>query len=403
MAKIHLVGTALVATALVAGCNKLEAEASSQAPKAAPEAQAPAATVEQKDPNEVMFSVGSTKLTRGEIDAQVAKFVAKQGDKIPAEQLAMAKLQMGHQVVQGFMMENVFAAKAMKLGYKLEDKDRKEFEANVLKQFAGRPDAPKTFDEFIEKVPFDKDYVVKQLENQALIEKMIEGEVISKSTKDYNAEAKKIVDDIKAENEKVPAKAAEAEKKIKEIKATLDATPAADKAKKFADIAKEKSDCPSGSKGGDLGFFTHGQMVPEFDKAAFALAVSNVSDIVKTSFGYHLIFVTDKKAAVEAKDGKPAAPESVKASHILVKSPAARPVPEVEDVKKSLQSRGETENIRKFMMGILRGANVKAADEYKSMLPPEEPKTEEKKSVETKPVEVKPAEAKPAEKPAEAK
>ncbi len=387
MAKIHLIGTALVAAALSAGCNKNETAPEETAPKASDAA--PAAAVEQKDPKEVMLSVGAKKLTRGEIDAQVAKFIAKQGDKIPAEQLAMAKLQMGHQVAQGFMLENVFAAKAEKLGYKLEDKDRKEFEANVLKQFEGRPDAPKTFDEFVEKLPFDKDYVVKQLMTQALIEKMIEGEVVSKSKKDYDAEAKKIVDDIKAENAKVPEKAAEAEKSIKAIKATLDATPAADKAKKFAEIAKEKSDCPSGAKGGDLGFFTHGQMVPEFDKAAFALAVSNVSDVVKTSFGYHLIFVTEKKAAVEAKDGKPAEPESVKASHILVKAPAARPVPEFENVKKSLQSRGETENIRKFMMGIMRSANMKAADEYKSLLPPDEepPKPE----------------AKPAQKPAEKK
>ncbi len=113
----------------------------------------------------------------------------------------------------------------------------------------------------------------------------------------------------------------EAEKKINGIKAQLDATPEAEKAAKFAELAKESSDCPSGAKGGDLGFFKHGQMVPEFDKAAFELPVGKISDIVKTGFGYHLILVTDKKAAVEAKDGKPAEPETVKASHILVKVP----------------------------------------------------------------------------------
>ena len=115
---------------------------------------------------------------------------------------------------------------------------------------------------------------------------------------------------------------AAAEKKIADIKAQLDATPEAEKAAKFAELAAANSDCPSRAKGGDLGFFSHGQMVPEFDKAAFELPAGKVSDVVKTTFGYHLILVTEKKAAVEANGDTPAAPESVRASHILVKLPA---------------------------------------------------------------------------------
>ena len=153
------------------------------------------------------------------------------------------------------------------------------------------------------------------------------------------------------------------------IKETLDATPDAEKAEKFAEIAKEKSDCPSGSKGGDLGFFTHGQMVKEFDEAAFSLPIGTISDVVKTQFGFHLILVTDKKEAAAAEGDKPAEPESVKASHILVKAPAERPVPDVKDVEKSLKNRGESEEISKFMKDILSNSGIKAADEYKHMLP----------------------------------
>ena len=153
------------------------------------------------------------------------------------------------------------------------------------------------------------------------------------------------------------------------LKETLDATPDAEKAEKFAEIAKEKSDCPSGSKGGDLGFFTHGQMVKEFDEAAFSLPIGTISDVVKTQFGLHLILVTDKKEAAAAEGDKPAEPESVKASHILVKAPAERPVPDVKDVEKSLKNRGESEEISKFMKDILSNSGIKAADEYKHMLP----------------------------------
>ena len=61
----------------------------------------------------------------------------------------------------------------------------------------------------------------------------------------------------------------------------------------FASLAREHSDCPSSSEGGDLGSFGHGAMVAEFDKAAFELEVGNVSDSVKTQFGYHLIHRTE--------------------------------------------------------------------------------------------------------------
>ena len=65
----------------------------------------------------------------------------------------------------------------------------------------------------------------------------------------------------------------------------------------FEDAAKEFSTCPSKEKGGDLGAFGRGQMVKEFEDAAFAAEVGHVVGPVKTQFGYHLIKVEDKKDA----------------------------------------------------------------------------------------------------------
>jgi len=63
----------------------------------------------------------------------------------------------------------------------------------------------------------------------------------------------------------------------------------------FAELAKKNSECPSASQGGDLGYFTRGQMVKPFEEAAFALEPGQISEIVETQFGYHIILVQDKK------------------------------------------------------------------------------------------------------------
>jgi peptidyl-prolyl cis-trans isomerase C len=65
--------------------------------------------------------------------------------------------------------------------------------------------------------------------------------------------------------------------------------------KGFEELAKKHSQCPSGQRGGDLGFFGKGMMVPEFEKAAFSLEPGMVSAPIRTQFGYHLIKVTGKK------------------------------------------------------------------------------------------------------------
>jgi len=74
----------------------------------------------------------------------------------------------------------------------------------------------------------------------------------------------------------------------------------------FAELAKEKSTGPSGAQGGDLGYFSKGQMVPEFDKVVFELKKGDISEPVKTQFGWHVIKIEDKR------DSKPPAFDTVK-------------------------------------------------------------------------------------------
>jgi peptidyl-prolyl cis-trans isomerase C len=62
----------------------------------------------------------------------------------------------------------------------------------------------------------------------------------------------------------------------------------------FAALAKKHSQCPSGARGGALGEFGPGQMVPEFDQVVFSAPVGAVQGPVKTQFGYHLVLVTKR-------------------------------------------------------------------------------------------------------------
>jgi peptidyl-prolyl cis-trans isomerase C len=84
----------------------------------------------------------------------------------------------------------------------------------------------------------------------------------------------------------------DSEEKANEILAKINAGEIS-----FEDAARQNSSCPSSEQGGNLGEFTRGQMVPEFDEACFSMAVGEISGPVKTQFGFHLIKLNDKKEA----------------------------------------------------------------------------------------------------------
>ena len=87
------------------------------------------------------------------------------------------------------------------------------------------------------------------------------------------------------------AKEEEARKRIEEIRGKLQS------GEDFASLAEEFSEGPSAPRGGDLGYFGRGQMVAPFEEAVFALSVGGVSDIVRTTYGFHLIELVDRQPA----------------------------------------------------------------------------------------------------------
>ena len=156
----------------------------------------------------------------------------------------------------------------------------------------------KLFSQEAHRLKLDRDPKVK-----LKIENMTERVLSSEYTKHLTAQINIGEDDLKnyyqnnksefQQPEQVKARhiLVKTEEEAKAIKKELK------KGKDFADLAKEKSTCPSKGRGGDLGWFGRGKMAPEFEKAAFNLKKGEVSGIVHTKFGYHIVKLEDRREA----------------------------------------------------------------------------------------------------------
>ena len=388
MNKLHIAGAALVAATMIAGCCDKNETASTNAEQ---KASAPSAPKTAKDPNEILLVVGEAKLTRGDLDAQAEKILSLQGASIPTNDIPLFLAQVGNRIAQQFLVQNVLTQKAKALGYKVSDEDVKAREAEFLEAVKGQPNAPKSLEEVAEKSPFGKERAMEEIREGILIDKMLKAEVVDKVAKDFAAEARKEIAAIESNNLAVASSPAfaEAEAKLKKMKAEIEAAP--DKAAKFAELAKANSDCPSGENGGELGEFSRGMMVPAFEEVAFTLEPGKISDPVKTQFGYHLIMVTEKIPAVAAKDGQPAEPEKVKASHILIKTPVVRDVPKADELEKILKSIASRQKVQAFILETIKESSkngqITVAEEFKQLMPANEAAEQSQ----TTPVENKPA------------
>ena len=147
----------------------------------------------------------------------------------------------------------------------------------------------KTLDEQNLTMDFVEDYYKKQMIINRLLNKTILYKIVVSSSEVkeyYNNNKNEFItpEQIRARHILVNS-SEEAENILKELKDGAD----------FIELAKEKSICPSASEGGDLGYFSKGQMIAEFEDAAFALDVGELSPVVETQYGYHIIKLLDKK------------------------------------------------------------------------------------------------------------
>jgi parvulin-like peptidyl-prolyl isomerase len=137
----------------------------------------------------------------------------------------------------------------------------------------------------------------------------------------------------------------------------------------FAKLAQEFGSDGTKDKGGDLGWFGHGQMDPDFEKAAYALKPGEISEIVQTRFGFHLIKLEERKT--ETKDGK--TEEKVRARHILISDPNNNPFGPPQTSREKARVAVEQEKAKKVLDEIVSRSHVKVADNFQVKPPEQQP------------------------------
>ena len=260
----------------------------------------PAGAAEKKPSQTKVAVVNGSAITLEDFDREMGRVrqqIAGAGRALDDSQLATIKKDLLERLIN----RELLFQETQKKGIRVQEQTVNEQMKAIRDRFPSDDAFKKALTSMSLSEPQVRSQIVKGLAIQEFVSKQFEEKVTlsAEESRDYyekNPDAFKQPEQVHASHILImvdpkadQAKKDEARQKITQIQQRLR------KGDDFASLAKDLSECPSSAKGGDLGYFGRGQTAKPFEDKAFAMKPGEVSDVVETHLGYHIIKVTDKK------------------------------------------------------------------------------------------------------------
>ncbi|MFH2218699.1 MAG: peptidylprolyl isomerase [Pseudomonadota bacterium] len=267
---------------------------------------------EESDSEGNVAIVNGTVIPKEDLDRETTRVY--QQLSISGQSLSESQLkEIRTEILETLISKELLFQESQKKGIKIED-DAVNNQMNALKaRFPNEIEFKNALEkmelsEAALKSEFSKGLAIQQFIDQEIVQKVTVSDEEIKAYYDENPKFFKKSEQVKASHIliKVEPGADDATKTAARNK-LVDIQNKIKKGEDFEALATQYSEGPSAPKGGDLGYFGRGQMVKPFEESAFGLKPGEVSDVVETRFGYHLIKVVDKKpetilSSAETKD-----------------------------------------------------------------------------------------------------
>lgn len=251
----------------------------------------------------LVVTVNGREVYEGEIEQESARIRTQLSGRVPMEQLESMGEVIQQQAVNNMINRVLLGQAADRARVEIPEKDVMERAEQVKSGFGSE----EVFKEQLEGSGLTEAGFQQEVELALRIETLLDQQttdvqgVDESEVRDFygtNIERFKKPEQVQASHILIPHEEADGEPEKAAKRSKIDSLLAEIRGgADFAQLASEHSSCPSKARGGDLGFFGSGQMVKEFEETAFGLDIGQVSGIVETQFGYHIIKLTDRQAA----------------------------------------------------------------------------------------------------------
>jgi peptidyl-prolyl cis-trans isomerase C len=271
------------------------------AQQVAPQAEVPAtpSAAAPTGASAVVIDVDGSKLTQGHLDSEIRKKMAAIKGQVPKEQMEKAKNEMRKQIINDFTVRTILANEVSRVKITAGEQEVSE----AVERLKSSLPQGMTMEDLMKKNKITKEMMYEEIRFGIKINKLVLSQKASKVkptdkeiSKFYQKNKDKftVPESVHVRHILIAKAAGDDDKTVAEKKSKVEnlrkqLLAGAD----FAEVAKNNSDCPSKSNGGDLGIFSRGEMVKPFENAAFTQEKNAIGPVVETNYGYHIIQVLE--------------------------------------------------------------------------------------------------------------